>query len=161
MSDGNLSWEDMKVINDWVHNNIIYNNDTFFDYETGQFFGSFWMYPNETLKYRFGDCEEYATLMISLCKAEQNVNWLWCALTNVTDANGTKGHAIVFVNVEDDRLYIFDPTAGWNSSAAMSEQEALNEYCSVFGYDHIDIIAVFDENNYYSFNSNQDFFNWF
>jgi len=159
-SDGDINFEDMKTINNWVNNNTAYNNDTFFDYKNGQFFESFWMFPNETLRYTFGDCEEYATLMVSLCKAEENVDWLWCALTNVTDESGIAGHAMVFVNVGDDKLYIFDTTSGWHSPSAMPENEALNDYCSSFGYDRIDVTAVFDENSYYAFNSNQDFFNW-
>ncbi len=160
-SDGILDWDDMSTINEWVYNNIHYNNDTFFDYKTGDFYGSFWMYPNETLEYKFGDCEEHATLMVSLCKAEQDVDWIWCAHTNLTDIEGTVGHAMVFISVEGDNLYIYDPTAGWNSSAAMPPQDALEEYCSVFGYNHIDVLEIYNEDITYRFNNNEEFYNWF
>jgi hypothetical protein len=108
--------------------------------------------------------------MASLCLAEEDVNFLWCALVTITDDGRQSGHVNVFVNVEGDKLFIYDPTfpennllnsGGWHSSAAQSESEALNEYLGDNGFDDIQVRALFNNQLYVSFNSNQEFYNWF
>jgi len=160
-SDNNLSWEDMNTINEWVYNNVKYNNDTFIDYNTGSFFEEFWEYPNETLQNGFGDCEEHANLMVSLSKAEEDVGYLWCAYVTLVTGSVEEGHICVFVNVDGDRMYIYDPTWNWHSGSSESEQSSLNQYITENGFDEIIVNAIYDEQNYYSFANNQEFFDFF
>jgi len=164
--DGVLSWDDMKKINNWVGNNINYNHDTFI----GQIRNCY-QYPSETLDLGWGDCEDHAVLMISLCKAEENVNWIHCAIIKFVKNGENLYHACVFVNVADDKLFIFDPTDKpnwyefwtdiWHSSSAKSEPDALNEYRLELGASSIQVLQIFNENWYHTFDNNQEFYNYF
>jgi len=160
-SNGILSWTDMDAINEWVADNIEYNHDTYIDKSTGGFYEDFWQYPSETLENRFGDCEDHALLMASLCKAEENVGYLWCAWVILEYGGEQSGHICIFLNVEGDEMYIYDPTWGWESGTTKSEPDALNQYISENGFDSIQVYEIFDENDYYKFNSNQEFFDLF
>jgi len=176
-SNGILSWTDMNAIFDWVWQNSWYNYDTNIWTGDGSFYGEFWKYPNETLSHMevipfyvpyyggdyayLGDCEDFSVLMASLCKAEENVDWLWCVEVTIVDGLEESGHACIFIDVDGNELYIYDPTNNYTSGISLSEQNALNQYRSFWGADSITVDAIFDENQYIEFNSNQEFFNFF
>ena len=166
-SDGVLSWEDMDTIFDWIWWNTHYNYDTYVNVDNGYFFGEFWQYPNETLSnmdewgYSLGDCEDFAVLMASLCKAEENVDWLWCAELTLVDDGIEYGHACIFIDVAGDKMYIYDPTWNWTSRTSKPEQNALAQYISENGFDSVTVNAIFNEDVYIPFNNNQEFFDFF
>ena len=165
-SDGDLSWDDMKDINNWVGNNINYNHDTFIGQRRNCY-----QYPSETLDLGWGDCEDHAVLMVSLCKVEESVNWMYCAIIKFVKNNEDYYHACVFVNVADDKLFIFDPTDKpswyefwtdvWHSSSSKLEPDALNEYRLELGASLIQVLKIFNDNMYHNFDSNQEFYDFF
>ena len=161
-SDGDLSWDDKIKINDWVYNNIEYNYDTFIGTRRNCFF-----YPRETLEQGYGDCEDQAVLMASMCKAEEDVSWVYCASVSYIKDGERVGHVFVINNIENDQMYIFDQThsrvwgGGWHSSTSMSEPEAISEYESAFGYSSLEIEKIFNDNMYRYFSSNQEFYDYF
>ncbi|MDD5502271.1 MAG: transglutaminase-like domain-containing protein [Candidatus Thermoplasmatota archaeon] len=164
--DGDLSWSDMSKINDWVGTNIKYNNDTYVGRPGELKNGSeCWLFPNETLALGYGDCEDHALLMMSMCNAEQGIGWIWAAEVTIGNTDGTtSGHMLVFVNVDGDKVYIYDPTVagGWDSGTARSEQDALDHYKnSLSGISSIKVDTVFNQTERRDFESNQEFFDWF
>ena len=162
LSDGDLSWEDKIKINDWVYNTIEYNHDTFIGDRRNCYF-----YPSETLDLGYGDCEDQAALMASMCKAEEDVSWVYCASVSYIKNGERVGHVFVINNIVDDQMYIFDQThsdaggGGWHSSSSMSEPEAISEYESAFGYSSLKIQKIFNEDMYHTFSSNQEFYDYF
>ncbi|MHA1337866.1 MAG: hypothetical protein ACTSPW_19350 [Promethearchaeota archaeon] len=70
-------------------------------------------------------------------------------------------HVCIFIDVDGNKLYIYDPTANYTSGVSLSEQTALNQYLSFWGVDSIRVDAIFNENQYIEFDSNQEFFNFF
>jgi hypothetical protein len=169
--DGDLTWNDRYLINDWVHENIQYNYDTYIGDRR-----SCYLYPSETLNLGWGDCEDHATLMLSLSKAEEDVSWMWCASVQYYKEEKTS-HICVFVNIVDDQLYIFDPThhsepyydygygyyrhRGWRSSQAASESEALQEYAEHLSATEITVKKIFNKDKVVEFKNNQEFFDYF
>lgn len=107
-----------------------------------------------------GDCEDFATLMVSLGKAEQNVDWLWCADVTLTDVNGSFCHACVFADVGDE-MRIYDPTGGWYTENSYSEDYALNNYITENDFYSIEVNRIFNENSYVEFGNNQEFYDYF
>lgn len=161
-SDGDLSWNDMTAINNWVGENIQYNHDTFDGNRE-----ECWFYPSETLSCKYGDCEEHALLMVSMCKAEGNVQWLWCAEINLQDGSG---HMCVFIDVTGGNLFIFDPTSqpqyffgfmirgAWSSGTGKPVYQALQQYENeCWSGQTITVSKIFNEQTYHTFNNNQEF----
>lgn len=166
-SDGDLSWDDSDQINDWVANNIEYNYDTYVG-KPGNLTegGECWLFPNETLAFMHGDCEDKALLMISMCLSEAEVEFIWAAELSIENTDGTtSGHMCIFINVEDDRLYIYDPTVdggGWSSGYSMPESDAIYDYInSLVGIESVEVYAIFNQTERHEFESNQEFFDWF
>jgi len=162
-SDGDLSWDDMNKINAWVGNNIAYNHDTGFgEPGTLKSGGECWLFPNETLALKRGDCEDQALLMASLCSAEAKIGWLWVAELSLEKSDGSSaGHLAVFLKVGGDKMHIYDPTWGWSSGSSKSEQEALNQYTTENGFSSVKVERIFNMQEIHSFDSNQEFFDWF
>ena len=164
-ADGDVSWDDMIAINNYVGSNIKYNYDTFD--------GSVedcWFYPSETLSQGYGDCEDHALLMVSMCKAEGSAPWLYCALIQLQDG---RGHLCVFVKCQGGYLYIFDPTSqpeyffgillrnAWNSGTSKLISDALQQYSNeCWNGETITVLKIFNENTYQTFNNNQEFTNF-
>ena len=159
--DGDLTWDDMRTINDWVEGNIKYNYDTYIGYRRNCY-----QYPSETLDIMRGDCEDHSVLMVSMCKAEEDVGWIWCASVNFYQGGKWQSHVCVFVAVADDKLYIFEPTGsgatgGWHSSYAKSEYDALEEYRQYWSASSMEVSKIFSDKAYFTFNTNQQFFDFF
>ncbi len=172
-NDGSLSWEDIQDINEWVRDHVIYNHDTFIGDVRNCYF-----YPSETIEFGYGDCEDQAVLMASMCLAEENVNWLFCAHVSYINNEGERvGHLFVIINVADDKMHIFDPTHSkqysnplekwyygeqpWRSDSSISEPEAFTEYEDDFGYSSLEIHKIFNSYTYKTFSSNQEFYDYF
>ena len=162
-SDGDLSWDDMIDINSWVGSNIEYNYDTYIGEVR-----SCYQYPSETLDIERGDCEDHAVLMVSMCKAEGSAPWLYCAGVKFYKNGEYHYHQCVFVNIAENKLYIFDPTTKpswfsgvWHSSSSKSEESALDEYRNKLGASSITVTKIFNENTYHYFSNNQEFYDYF
>jgi len=175
-SDDMLSSLDIHKMNQWVYDNIEYNSDTntwpkdasmYYDMYRGGFYGEFWQYPNETLEHMWGDCEDNAVLLLSLCKAEENIGNIWCAEVEFGYqlTIGHAFHACVLVD-EGDNISIYDPTWGWEIYN-VAKQDALDAYLDEYNSQlwweeyHISINRIFNEEENIEFNSNQEFFNFF
>jgi len=155
--NGKLTWDDMNKIYNWVHNNIKYNSDTDDSASKGNAWGECWLYPSETLNKKKGDCEDQTLLFVSLCLAEENAGWIFCAELDV-DGNG---HMVAFINAEGDKMNIYDPTNGYKSPYSMSESNAISAYKSAAGYSSVRVKVVINQGYYKTFSSNQEFYDWF
>jgi len=164
-SDGDPSWNDMIAINNYVGNNIKYNYDTFDGTRE-----DCWLYPGETLSRGYGDCEDHALLMVSMCKAEGSATWLWCAEIKLQDGTG---HMCVFVKVTGGNLFIFEPTSrpeyffgwmihgAWNSGTGKPVYQALQQYENeCWSGQTVTVLKIFNEQTYNTFNNNQEFSNF-
>lgn len=163
IGDGDLSWSDMDKINNWVHANIGYNNDTSYgppgSMKAG---GECWLFPNETLALKRGDCEDMTLLMASICNAEESVDWVWAAEIKLTGTDGSEsGHLCIFIDVGDDKMNIYDPTWGWSSGSSKSEQSAISQYVNGNGFASLEVERIFNTRDVRSFDSNQEFFDNF
>jgi len=105
-----------------------------------------------------------------LCLAEEDVKWLYCAEVELIKNGEKTYHMCIFVNVEDDKLCIFDPTwqnkdfpynGGWRNTQPRIESSAIDEYRKENNFDSVNVKAVFNQQIYKSFSSNQEFYNWF
>jgi len=167
--DGDLSTGDIDKINDWVYSHIDYNHDVYIG-EKGKIGKECWQYPNETLKLGYGDCEDQSLLVVSMCLAEEKVEWLYCAEVELTKGSEKINHVCIFINAQDDKMAIVDPTlknddwlnpGGWVSTEARYEPSALDDYRKAIGADSIVVKCVFNQNIYKAFSGNNEFYNWF
>ncbi len=158
-ADGDLTWNDMYKINDWVYTNIDYSNDPYTTnpYNYGEW--EYWQTPEETLDRGEGDCDDQANLALSLMLAEENAGWLWGAIVVF---GGASGHVGIFVNVVGDLMYVLDPTWGWRSSTSQSKPLALDEWANQGGYGSVTKVAeLFSDTSSEKFDTLQDFYDWF
>jgi len=167
--NGKLSTANIRKLNDWIYEHIKYNHDIYVGGK-GHIGKECWQYPNETLKLGYGDCEDHALLLLSMMLAEEKVGWAYCAEVEFTKGNEKMNHVCVFLNIENDELYILDPTwptqnlfdsGAWESDSSKSEPKALHEYYSENGFDSIRVKSVFNQYVYKTFSSNEEFYNWF
>jgi predicted transglutaminase-like cysteine proteinase len=154
-SDGNLTIQDIRTIHTWIVDNSFYKPD---NYENANY-TEFYRYPNETLEKHYGDCEDFAILMVSMCKSEQNVPWLWCARVGFYQNNKYNGHVIVLAKTDDKNYYIFDITLNWKSNASDYIYDALErDYASYLRVHYVDVYFIFNENTYRRYDDISEFF---
>ncbi len=170
-ANGQLTWADMNSLHSWVATNIAYNYDTaVWNPYSGTDRFDYWQSPNRTIGERRGDCEDKANLLLSLFLAEQDVGYAYVAVVEFSDGTG---HAVVFINVEGDQMFIYDPTwntawlwglltsPGWTSDGSGSEPAKIAEYEAKAGRSIKLIHAVFNDKTYKSFSTMQEFYDWF
>jgi len=158
-ADGELTWNDMFKINDWVHTNIDYSYDPYITNPHNYGEWDYWQTPEETLDRGEGDCDDQANLALSLMLAEENVGWLWGAITVF---GGASGHVGIFVNVVDDQMSVLDPTGGWRSPTSQSEPLALDEWASRGGYGSVTrVLELYSDTGSEKFDTLQEFYDWF
>ncbi len=173
-SDWGKAWDDMQYMYSWVRNNIEYSYDSPLPvlpldlFEGGEigWFGEFWQYPVETIYWERGDCEDQSLLLTSMIKNYgEGGTYAYC----VGISNGESGHMAVFLPVEGGNLVIFDPTGAYftntwgevNTNVPL-EQEInnwLNWWAPQMPGAEIDML--FDEENFWTFEGNDDFFDWY
>lgn len=150
--DRTLTFDDMEQINTWIHNNINYNYDTYTLDELDCY-----LYASETLSLGRGDCEDQAILFLSLCLAEENVSWLYCAEIEIDDKIF---HTCCFADIEPSNLYFFDPTAGWSSKELKNEPQAVDEYRLSKNSNICRIHRIYNTIHHISFKDNIEFFSY-
>jgi len=168
-ADGDLDWADTDTLHTWVANNIEYSYDTAIvnPFSWNEEF-DYYQSPNRTLEVKHGDCEDKTNLLLSLFLAEEDVLWAFGA--QIVFENGD-GHAAVFIRVENDKMFIYDPTItteewygtikGWKSSGDAPEQDCIAEYSNRWGSPVERIIAVYNDEIYQTFDTLQEFYDWF
>jgi predicted transglutaminase-like cysteine proteinase len=158
-ADGELTWDDMYAINDWVHANIVYSADPQITNPHGNGQWDYWQTPAETLERGEGDCEDFANLALSLMLAEEEVPWLFGATVLFS---GGGGHVGIFVNVENDQMSVLDPTWGWWSPSSTAETLALEEWANQEGYNGVSwVVNAYSPMGVEEFDTMQEFYNWF
>jgi len=167
-SDNDLSLKDIYDITNWVSKNIEYNHDTFIRNRRECF-----LYPEETLNLGYGDCEDHALLVVSLCKAEENVSWIWCADVMLEKINKEiVRHTCVFVDIPNDKMLIFDSHyfviilgqvdyESWLMSEADDEGTELNQYMNLVNYDTVKVLKIYNGSSYHLFRDNLEFQDFF
>jgi len=111
-SDWSEFWTDIKVMYDWVVNNIEYRYDGLYPilpydpHDSLSFWNEMWQLPNETLELREGDCEDMAILLCSMIRSYVDCEYD----VEVICIKGTMaGHAAVQIPVSGNLLTILDP----------------------------------------------------
>ena len=158
-ADGDLTWNDMYSINNWVFYNIAYSHDPTITNPDNYGERDYWQTPGETLNRGEGDCDDQANLALSLMLAEESADWLYGARVVF---GGAGGHVGIFVDVDGDQMYVLDPTWGWASTNIHSEPLALDEWAERGGHDGVTTVReVYWETGSEKFDSLQDFYDWF
>ena len=105
-------WSDVKMMYDWVVDNVEYRSDGLYPVLPSTPSGSveyepeMWQFPSETLDLRQGDCEDMAILLTSMILSyNDGAYWVECILI----MGSLGGHAAVQMPVANDRLTILDP----------------------------------------------------
>ncbi|MCX8162616.1 MAG: hypothetical protein N3E44_06515 [Candidatus Bathyarchaeota archaeon] len=103
---------DVKALFDWVVNNVRYRSDGLYPLLPPDpsfppsYVSDMWQYPNQTLAFREGDCDDQAILLASMLSAYfQGKLRVECII--VTD------HMAVYIPFENGREMILDPAVGY------------------------------------------------
>ena len=174
-TDPNSYWKDIKAMYDWVAANIKYRVDSLYpvlpDNPADAVNGltqtdSASQYPNETLAFRAGDCDDIAALLTSMIRCYFSnqflVECIW-----ITGANA--GHVGVVIPFSGDQIVILDPIRGYyshdtlgNIALNMISSEIynwLNLWRSSLGND-VHVYRVYSDYMDKAFNGTEDYINW-
>jgi len=117
-SDWGEFWNELKVMYDWVIDNIKYRYDGLFPNlpdepsSTVDYWNEMWQFPNETLNLEKGDCEDMAILLCSMIRSYNDMEY---ETECIGITSSTIGHLAVQCPL-DDKLVIFDPAGQYYSS---------------------------------------------
>lgn len=125
---------DLQAIRNWVAANIMYEPDPekpplmirIRNWVTNINYSDYWRYPEETIKNRDGDCEDFAILLCSLLRAYgYSPDDVYVALGMGSD---DIGHAFVALK-EDGKWSYVEPqaTRGWFNCRGWIADRVLNE----------------------------------
>ncbi len=168
------AWRDLRKMYDWVTENIEYNHDAPYPriFSLSQppiFLNENWLFPNETINYKFGDCEDQAVLLTSLIrsyflKADSDIA---CYVITIYSEKVRSGHAATLIPVEGEEITILDPAGHYYTgfpgeliSKPISEEieNWLNYWSSSLPEAYIN--RAFSDYIDLSFSSTQEFINW-
>jgi hypothetical protein len=175
--DGILTADDVHALYAWMRDKVWnqsgYNNDTpvvspsYYnpitnEYISGNTRWDNFLYPNETLERGKGDCEDWANLLLSMFRAEQNDSKVVNFEIEFTDKSG---HVSIVVKNELGNASILDPTGDYISDAYRridTEVEIYkNQWWRTSKLDIAKIYAIYSDKLYKEFNSTQEFYAWF
>lgn len=125
---GQWDWNVARKILDWVTTNVDYEEDPHIPnpYDYGETtINELWKYPSETLAELKGDCEDQATLLCSMLRANGSVGSFVLLVFSQS-----KGHALVITRVEGQNAAIWDPCYKWTEYAFV---EITCEHCGGTG----------------------------
>ncbi len=170
--DINEYWRDVYRLYQWVVNNISYSYDSSMpvlpEVMSGELIwhGEYWRLPEETLEEKTGDCEDMATLPVSLMRSyNEGIFAVW-AVTISSGIPGNIGHVGAAFPVADAKLTIVDPTGnyytGYGSLEAKSSSIAVNQWLAHWESDIPEafISGVFTDDFYYEFSNTDEFLAW-
>jgi len=167
--DINELWKERKTIFDWVTSNIEYAVDSPYPYLSPHLGANIsWSkqstrFPNETISYGTGDCEDQAVLLLSMIISHDEGtydNWLigW-------KSSDTRHMAVAFP-VAGKRLVLLDPAGQYHSGSAgslVSEpvEEAIGNWLENWDETEIFIDFICSKDFYEEFDSTAEFLNWY
>lgn len=102
-------WTEVKLMYDWVVNNIEYRHDGLYPVlpadPNGRVrqFGEMWQFPNQTLDLGKGDCDDMAILLCSMIYCYGNME-------NEVECIVITQHVAVYIPVAGDEICILDPS---------------------------------------------------
>jgi hypothetical protein len=167
--------KDIKAIYNWVNDNVKYREDGYYpelpsDPSDGLTEGlqqtdQMAQRPNETLKLRMGDCEDFAALLTSMLRAyfdNRLVECIW-----ITGANA--GHVAVVIPFNGDKIVILDPIRDYYSHDTLGNI-ALNTISSeIYNWmniwrpslgNDVHVYRIFSDYIDLNFNSTEQYINW-
>ena len=117
-TDPNSYWNDIKSMYDWVNDNIEYREDGLYPIlpenpgDELEHTDQMAQFPNETLSFRSGDCEDIAILLTSMVRAyfdsQFTVECIWIT-------GETAGHVAVQIPFAGEKMVILDPVRDYYS----------------------------------------------
>lgn len=171
-SDWNEYWSDVKMMYDWVVNNIEYRSDGLSplipSIPSGyvEYRQEMWQLPKETLDLMQGDCEDMANLLTSMIQSYDGGKY-WTECIIITGANG--GHVGVQMPVKGGKLTILDPAGKYYTQTSYGSIDMkdisteinnwLNYWKSNLGND-VHVERVFSNNIDKSFSSTSEYISW-
>jgi len=170
--DTNEYWGDLYRLYKWVVNNISYSHDSYVpllpESLSGELIwhGEYWRLPEETLEDATGDCEDMATLLISLMRSYNQENYAVWGMAISSGVPDISGHIGVAFPVKGGKLTILDPAGnyytGYGSLVAESSYDAVNKWLAHWENDIPEafISAVFADDFYYEFSNTTGFLEW-
>ena len=174
-TDPNSYWKDIKAMYNWVASNIKYRVDSLYpvlpDNPADAANGltqtdSATQYPNETLAFRAGDCDDIASLLTSMIRCYFNNQFL---VECIWITGSTAGHVAVVIPFSGDQICILDPIRGYythdtlgNIALNMISSEIynwLNLWRSSLGND-VYVYRIYSDYMDKTFNGTEDYVNW-
>lgn len=113
-SDWNEYWRDIKDLYGWTINNINYTSDQLYPSLPDNLSGSLewseddWRFPNETLLFKQGDCEDQALLLLSLVRAYDANHPAYCIVVT--------GHVAMYIPVGSNQICILDSAGRYTTN---------------------------------------------
>lgn len=170
-SDWNEFWTDLDKIYNWIVNNIMYSYDSPSPVLPNIMGEPYWRdecyrFPNETIRQKYGDCEDQAILLASMIlsySGEKYSTWV------VGWVGKDVGHTAVMIPVEGGKLTILDPAGKFYTSDSQGRvgskdvRTAIEEWLTYWrrqGYSNIRICLAFSKNLYREFSSTEEFIQW-
>jgi len=170
-SDWNEYWDDVKLMYDWVVNNIEYRSDGLFPElpltpsGSVEYIQEMWQLPKETLELMQGDCEDMAILLASMARSYEGGSYKTeCILIK----GSIGGHVAVQMPVKGNTLTILDPAGKYytQSSGQIYSKDISEEINNWLNYwepslgSGVYVNRVFSETLDKSFSSTSAYITW-
>jgi len=174
-------WYDVHNMFDWVVRNIRLNKDTFYPIPPSEPWGSvqyindLWLFPNETLSFGQGDCEDHAILLCSMILSYEGQNQKFPVefITFIGESRDSmRAHAAVQVSFKGN-LTLFDTISVYFTSdhtgnlTAKSVSTEINNYFQYqvkVGWVNLgvnpQVYMVFSNSLFKIFASNDEYIQW-
>jgi len=176
--DGDLTWDDIEDIYDFILDRKDYSWDPYayyaelyysdeVDYGT---YNDYWAYPNETVNhYRnngvfAGDCEDFTNLFVSLLLAEEMNNYTFGITLDTKPSESGGGHATCFIRLGssgDEDIWVCDIAGEYydgNKGSVGDTLKAYGEYWN--GKEKVKVWSAYNHHCYSEFDDESEFHEW-
>lgn len=123
-------WTEVKMMYDWVVDNIEYRYDSLYPILPGDpsqpvtQFGEMWQFPNQTLDLRKGDCDDMAILLCAMIYCYGN-------MTYEVECIVITQHMAVYIPVAEDKICILDPAGRYYTNTGFPFYEITSKGISM------------------------------